>query len=141
MFRSLIVWPVLAVALSAGSGLAQEAVLPRSVKVLPVFFVPKGEAAPTEEQSKNLMKHVEWSQKRYKELLRDQDTFAIAEEKPRVYQSGRPLAFFREQKDGAAPHLADELLTEWKLTRYSCPYVMLVVVMNPKNEFPIGGAQ
>jgi hypothetical protein len=141
MFRSLIVWPVLAVALSAGSGRAQDAVLPRSVKVLPVFFVTKGEAAPTEEQSKKLMKHVEWSQKRYKELLRDQDTFAIAEEKPRVYQSGRPLAFFREQKDGAAPHLADELLAEWKLTRYSCPYVMLVVVMNPKDHFPVGGAQ
>lgn len=142
MSRRLVVgWSILAVALSAGSIRAQEATLPRSIKVLPVFFVPKGEAAPTDEQSQKLKKHLEWSQKRYKELLRDQDTFAIAEDKPRVYRSGRPLAFFREQKDGALPHLADELLTEWKLTRYTCPYVMLVVVMNPKNEFPVGGAQ
>jgi hypothetical protein len=142
MFRRvLIVLPLLALGFVAENGRAQEAVPPRSVKVLPVFFVPKGEAAPTDEQSKKLVKHLEWSQKRYKELLRDQDTFAIAEEKPRVFQSGRPLGFYREQKDGAAPHLADELLTEWKLTRFNCPYVLLVVVMNPKDEFPLGGGR
>src|SRR5215468_7349563 len=102
--RSLIVWSILTVGLS-GNGRAQDATPPRSVKVLPVFFVPKGEAAPTDEQSKKLMKHLEWAQTRYKELLRNQDTFAIAEEKPRVYQSARALDFYREQKDGAAPHI------------------------------------
>lgn len=138
--RSLAAWPLLALALAAPSQ-AQEATPPRAVKVLPVFFVPKGEAAPTAEQSKTLMKHVEWSQKRYKELLRDRDTFAIAEEKPRVFQSSRPLAFYREGKEGAAPFLVDELLTEWKQTRFNCPYVMLVVMMNPKDEFPLGGGR
>jgi hypothetical protein len=87
------------------------------------------------------MKHVEWARTRYKELLRDQDTFAVAEEKPRVYRSGRELAFYREQKDGAAPQIVDELLTEWKLTRFNCPYVLLVVVVNSKDEFPLGGGR
>src|SRR5215510_13401912 len=119
MFRRLLFWPILALGLAAGNGRAQEAVLPRSVKVLPVFFVPKGEAAPTDDQTKRLMKHLEWSQKRYKELLQDQDTFTIAEEKPRVHQSSRALAFYREQSDGAAPHLVSELLAEWKFTRFN----------------------
>lgn len=139
--RVLVVWSLLALGPGAGSVRAQEALPPRSVKVLPIFFVPKGQDAPTDEQSKRLMKHLEWAQKRYKELLRDQDTFTIAEEKPRVYQSNRELAFYREQKDGAAPYLVDELLTEWKLTRFNCPYVLLVVVMNPKDEFPVGGGR
>src|SRR5687767_10519005 len=102
MSRRLLFGSLLAIGLVAGNARAQEAVPPRSVKVLPVFFVPKGEAAPTDEQGKKLMKHLEWAQKRYKELLRDQDTFAVAEEKPRVYQSSRALDFYREQKDGAA---------------------------------------
>ena len=80
-----------------------------------------------------------FAQKRYKELLRDRDTFAIAEEKPRVYAGPKPLAFYREQADGALPSLVDELLAEWKLTRFNCPYV-LVVVMNPKDHFPVGAA-
>lgn len=135
------IWSFLVLGFVAGVIHAQEAPPPKTVKVLPVFFVPKGGTAPTDEQSKKLMKHVEWSQTRYKELLRDRDTFAIAEEKPRVFQSARPLDFFREQKDGAAPYLVDELLTEWKLTRFNCPYVMLVVVMNPKDHYPVGAAQ
>ena len=141
MFRRSLLWSILGVSLVAGVGRAQEALPPRSVKVLPVFFVPKGEDAPTDEQSKKLMKHLEWAQKRYKELLREQDTFVIAEEKPRVHRSGRALDFYREQKDGAAPHLVDELLTEWKLTRFNCPYVLLVVVINPKDDFPVGGGR
>src|SRR5262245_5418660 len=58
--RRLIAWPLLAVGLVSGSGRAQDVVPPRSVKVLPVFFVPKGEVAPTDEQSKRLVKHLEW---------------------------------------------------------------------------------
>jgi hypothetical protein len=142
MFRQLlIVWPILAIGLVAGSGRAQKATPPRAVKVLPVFFVPKGEAAPTDDQTKRLLKHLDWSRTRYRELLRNQDTFAIAEEKPRVYRSSRGLAFYREQPEGGAPQLVDELLTEWKLTRFNCPYVLLVVVMNPKDEFPVGGGR
>jgi hypothetical protein len=139
--RSPLAWTLLGVCLVAGSGRTQDANPPRSVKVLPVFFVPKGEAEPTDDQTKRLMKHVEWARTRYKELLRNQDTFAIAEEKPRVYRSSRELAFYREQKDGAAPHLVDELLAEWKLTRFNCPYVLLVVVVNPKDDFPVGGGR
>ncbi len=139
--RGLVAWSLLAVGLVAGGGRAQEAVPPRSVKVLPVFVVPKGEAAPTADQTARLVKHLAWARARYKELLRDRDTFAVAEEKPRVYRSARPLAFYRDQPDGAAPHLADELLTAWKLTRFNCPYVLCCVVVNPRDHFPVGAAR
>lgn len=139
--RGLLAWPILAGGLAAGGGRAQDAVPPRAVQVLPVFVVPKGEAAPTDEQTRRLVKHLEWARARYKELLRDRDTFAVAEQKPRVYQSARDLAFYRAQPDGAAPHLVDELLTAWKLTRFNCPYVLCCVVVNPRDEFPVGGGR
>jgi hypothetical protein len=139
--RSLVVWSVLVGGLVAGSGRAQEAVPPRSVKVLPVFFVPKGEAEPTADQAKRLTKHLEWARTRYKELLQNRDTFTVAEEKPRVYRSGRGLAFYREEPEGSAPQIVSELLTELKYTRFNCPYVLLVVMMNPKDDFPVGGGR
>ncbi|HEY1190236.1 MAG TPA: hypothetical protein VGE74_21500 [Gemmata sp.] len=142
MLRPLLAaWVVVVAGTLAPTVRAQDAVLPRAVKVLPVFFVPKGEAEPTDEQSKWLVQHLEWAQKRYKELLRDQDTFTIADEKLRVFKSTRGLSYYREQPEGAAPALVDELLTDWKLTRFNCPYVMLVVVMNLKDEFPVGGGR
>lgn len=137
--RAFLVGSVLLV--GSGAGGAQEAAPPRAVKVLPVFFVPSGEPAPTEEQTKRLVKHVEWARARYKELLRDQDTFTVAEPAPRVYKSQRALAFYRDKPEAAAGHFVDELLTAYEHTRFNCPYVLLVVVMNPKDDFPVGGGR
>ena len=137
-------WAVAVVVFVSGTGRGHEAISPREVKVLPVFFVPKGEPAPTVDQKKRLMQHVEWSRTRYRELLRNQVTFGVAEKEPRVYQSNRPLAFFRAQTDIHADHAAhqvSELLAELKTNRWRCPYVLLVVTMNPKDDFPVAGGR
>lgn len=139
--RLPIVLSVLLLGLTAGMGRTEDVAPPSAVKVLPVFFVPKGEAEPTDKQSKKLMKHLEWAQTRYKEMLKDRDTFEIAEEKPRVFPAARPLGYYREQKEDGAPQVVGELLAEWKLNRFNCPYIFFVVVLNPKDEFPPGGGR
>jgi hypothetical protein len=110
------------------------------VKVLPVFFVPKGEKPPTPNQAARLAKHLEWTQARYNELLRGQ-TFAIAQKKPRVYQSARPLAFYKDHKEQLAPQVVNELLTDLQFNRYNCPYVLLAIIMNSKDGFPTFGGR
>lgn len=123
----------------AGGG--QEAIPPREVKVLPVFFVPKGESTPTDDQTHRLMKHLDWARDRYRELLGGQITFTIAESQPRIYMAEQALAFYRAQPGASVPQMASELLAKLKCTRYNCPYVLLVLVMNPEDDFPRGGGQ
>ena len=139
--RLMTIGAMLTVILFAGALRGQEAVPPREVKVLPVFFVPKGELPPTSAQTKLLLRHLDWSRTRYRELLRNQTTFAVAPEKPFVYRSKRPLTFYRKQPEGSAPQIVSELLAKLKWTRYNCPYVLLVVVMNPKDDFPVPGGR
>lgn len=132
---------VLLIAAASRPAAAQEATAPREVKVLPVFFVPKGELPPTDAQSKKLMRHLEWARTRYREMLGGRDTFAVAEAKPRVYRASEPLAFYRNQAESSAPRVVSELLKDLKLTRYNCPYVLLVVMMNSRDDFPNGGGR
>jgi hypothetical protein len=139
--RSLPAAPgLLAVALLAAVGRGQEAVPPRAVTVLPVFFVPKGQAAPTAAESDLLVKHLDQARGRYKELLRG-ETFGVAAGRPRVVRSAHPLDHFRRQPEGGGPAVAGELLTHLKFTRFNCPHVLLAVVMNPADEFPAGGGR
>ena len=123
------------------AAIGSEAVPPREVQVLPVFFVPKGEPTPTDEQADRLIRHLEWARTRYRELLRNEATFGVAEETPRVDRSERELAFYRTQPENSAPQIVSELLTELNVTRYNCPYVLLVVMMNPQDSFPVGGGR
>lgn len=139
--RSLLIWAWVAVGFWAGTASGQEAIPPKAIAVLPIFFVPKGEEAPTAEQSKRLLQHLELARTRYGELLPNRETFAIAEEKPRVYRAEKGLAYYRTQPENAAPPITAEMLAELKATRFNCPYVMLVVVMNKKDEFPVGGGR
>jgi hypothetical protein len=138
--RSFVV-AVLAVFVIGGAAPTRQAVPPAEVKVLPVFFVPKGEAAPTSDQSDKLMRHLNWCRTRYREMLSGRDTFTIAQSKPHVYHADRPLSFYRSQPENGAPQVVSELLEFLKFTRYTCPYVLLVVVMNPANDFPNGGGR
>ena len=125
--------------MAVGAVKAENAVAPRSVKVLPVFFVPKGETEPTTDQMTRMMAHLEWSRTRYQELLGD--TFEIAEPKPRVYHSEEPLDFYRAQPEGAAPQFVSELLKAYGYNRYTCPYIILVMFMNSVDGFPGGGGR
>lgn len=55
---------------------------PASVKVLPVFFVAKDAVVPTDAQKADLIRHLQWSQSRYLELLGNRSTFGIADTIP-----------------------------------------------------------
>jgi hypothetical protein len=137
----IIVLSILAACQNAGMGAEQPAVPPRAISVLPVFFVPSRQPSPSQDQLKRLMRHLKWSQARYRELLGHGTTFAIAEEKPRVYRSDRTLEFYRAQPMASAPQVVSELLTAFHYNRYNCPFVLLVVMMNPKDDFPSGGGR
>ena len=80
---------------------------PKEVKVLPLFFVPKGEPSPTARQLTDLQKHVAWTQARYKQMLKGRDTFMLAKGKPQVYRAEHDLAYYRAQEQGAAPQMVD----------------------------------
>jgi hypothetical protein len=118
----------------------QPAAPPRAISVLPVFFVPTGQPSPSPDQSKRIMRHLKWSQTRYRELLGQKTTFAIAEQKPRVYRSQRPLEFYRPQEK-SAPQVVSELLADLNDNRFNCPFILLVVMMNPKDDFPTPGGR
>jgi len=108
---------------------------------LPLFFVAKGEAPPTERQIANLQKHITWAQTRYKEMLKGRDTFTLVEGKPQVYRAEHDAAYYRAQPEGAAPQMVDELLRRCKYNRYNCPLVFVAVVMNSRDDYPPGGAR
>lgn len=139
--RTIVVWSILTACRHAGMAAEQQAVPPRAISVLPVFFVPTAQPSPSQGQSKRLMRHLKWSQTRYGELLGHQTTFAIAEQKPRVYRSHRPLQFYRAQPEESAPQIVSELLADLHYNRLNCPFVLLVVMMNPKDDFPQGGGR
>ena len=114
---------------------------PALVKVQPVFFVPKGERPPSGEQRAKLTRHLKWTQTRYKELLGGRDTFTLADGKPQVYMAEQDLAFYRQLPADGAPRFVEELLRRDKCNRYNCPNIFVVVIMNPNDDYPGGGAQ
>ena len=120
--------------------LAATGATPLRVGVLPLFFVPKGEQEPSNDESDRLIRHAQWSQKRYGEFLGGR-TFELAAGNPVVYRASHDLAFYRKQPEGAAPQLVAELLQHFKVSRTSCRSVYLVVVMNPHDDFPNGGGR
>lgn len=135
---------VLALAGSRGDvSLGQDAYLvseKEHVTVKPVFLVPKGEQPPTTSQEKRLLRHLEWAQRRYRELLANESTFE-AETDVEVFHSEHPLDYYRKQTEMAAPQIASELLKWQKVNRFSCRNILLVVLMNAKDQYPVGGGR
>jgi hypothetical protein len=139
--RSRLFVAVFVTTVAAGGTHAHDFLPPRLVKVLPVFFVPRGEAPPTAAQSAKLMRHLEWARRRYAEMLPGRETFAVEEGKPRIYRSTKPLAFYTKQPSADVPQLVGELLTDVNYNRYNCPYVFLVILMNSHEDVPRGGGR
>ncbi|MHC4399520.1 MAG: zinc metalloprotease [Planctomycetota bacterium] len=129
------------VIVAPATGDAEDYLPPERVEVLPVFFVPKDQPAPNADQRRRLMRHLRWSQDRYSDLLDHRDTFSVAKLRPDVYRAVHPLSFYRKQPEGPAPHVVSELLEHYRVNRFTCPYVFLVVVMNPHDRFPVGGGR
>lgn len=113
---------------------------PERVEVLPVFFVPQGQQPPAKPQIEEVMAHLRWAQTRYAELLR-QDTFAIAEQGPKIYLSSHPASFYRDELVGSAAQFTSELLEDLHFNRFTCPFVFLVLVSNDTQGFSRCGAR
>lgn len=114
--------------------------LPDRVKVLPVAFVPSDEKPPTADEQKIFLRHVRWAQDRYRELLSG-DTFDLAESTVQIVNGRKPLDYYRKSSERGAPDIVAELLSHFQVSRFSCPYVFCILLMNSKDSFPEGGGR
>ena len=131
-----LVWCLLLVLPASAS--AEQYTPPERLEVLPMFFVPKGEAEPTAVEKELLAKHVELARKRYEQMLGGRDTFRVADGRPVVVPGRFPSKYYREKNEDGVPDFLPELLTAVKATRLDCPYVLFAVVMNVADNYPKG---
>ncbi len=129
MQRSTLWLCAMTVLLLSSRSFAEDYRPPKAVKVLPLFFVPKGESSPSVRQVADLQRHLTWAQARYKQMLKWRDTFALAKDKPQVYHAEHDAAYYRRQDQGAAPQIVDELLRHYKYNRYNCPWIFVAIVI------------
>jgi hypothetical protein len=136
MMFAISVWLILLISFQFSFS---QCVKPSSVKVLPVFFVPTDANPPSDAQKADLVRHLKWSQSRYRELLGNRSMFGIADTVPLVYKSNQNTAFYVQ--NGAADNFAGELMAYLGYNRYTCPYIFLTVFMSDNTDFPTGGAR
>lgn len=108
------------------------------IEVMPVFFVPVDEKAPTQQQGELFRKHLELARERYRTMLKNRDTFALSPSYA-IYRSQNPLEFFRSKKERLGDFLLAEVLDFFQVDRHTCPYVFAIVLMNPHDNVPAGG--
>jgi len=135
-FRQVF-WIVLITA--SRSVLAAEYSLPQKVQVLPVAFIPSDQNGPTDVEQKLFLRHLKWSQERYSELLGT--TFELAKPTVQSVRGRKPLEFYRAPPERGAPDIVAELLDHFRMTRFNCPYVFCILLMNAKDSFPEGGGR
>lgn len=138
MFNRIALLVVIAFANRIGAG--AEYSLPERVRVLPVAFVPTDEKPPTDDETKLFSRHVQWAQQRFREMLGG-DTFELAEARVQVVKGQKPLDFYRQSPERGAPDIVSELLTQLRVSRFSCPYVFCILLMNSNDNFPEGGGR
>lgn len=110
------------------------------VTVLPVFFVPSDATEPTENEKQMINRHLILAQEWYKKNLKDRDTFVI-EKEALIYKSPHDLKYLADSTDLGAAKIVTELMERLKVNRYSLPYVLMIIVMNPNADFPAGGGR
>ncbi|MEK6768843.1 MAG: hypothetical protein AABY85_07640 [Gemmatimonadota bacterium] len=106
----------------------------------PIFFAPEGASLPSAEQRARLARHLAWARARYTELLGGRDSLAL-DTGTVVVQGRMPPAFYRGRPEDGVPEIVAELLDHFRVSRFSCPWVLVVVVMNPRDDFPTGGGR
>jgi hypothetical protein len=115
--------------------------LPERVYVKPVFLAPADCEPPSDEYKRMLMRHLEWAQRRYRELLFNRDTFTLAPgELPLVLRGKREAAFYKSATDGGAEAAVLELFEHDRVDRFSCPYIYVVLFCGT-GEHPKGGGR
>jgi hypothetical protein len=114
---------------------------PERVKVLPVFLVPKDQMAPTRDQRDRFIRHLQWARARFAQLLPEANTFEFAKTEPSVYSAPWPLLAYRALPEDGAPQFASELLRHYNENRFTCPYIFVIILMNPCEGRPAGGGR
>lgn len=126
----------------SGSAPADDCRLPKRVTVVPVFLVPRGQPQPSRLKVIQFGRHVQWAQQWYRQALQDRDTFSLARKTPAVVAGKGTLDEYRKLEGGTrAPQWFGELLDHLKLTRFNCAYVFVIVVINPRDRFPVEGGR
>jgi hypothetical protein len=69
-------------------------------------------------------------------MLSGRDTFTLAKGRVQVYRSPSSLAELKAAAQLGVPRIAGELLATTNSNRVACPYVFVVVLMNPSDGFP-----
>jgi hypothetical protein len=143
MKKSILSLLVLSLIASEPVFALEEDDFPERVRVLPVFFVPLGQPAPTQTQIDKLQKHVTITQQRYSEMLGGRDTFEIEGTEPHIVRNRLSLPALKtkveEQKFSA--YMLALLFSKYKVNRFNCPYIFLVVIMNPQEAWPTAGGR
>lgn len=111
---------------------------PMRVSVLPLFFVPRGQPSPTQAQIDKLQKHIKITQQRYREMLGGRDTFEIAEMQPHIVRHRLSLPALKKAvaKHQLSAYMLSQLFAKYRVNRFNCPYIFLVVIMNPQEAWP-----
>lgn len=117
-----------------------ESQLPERVAVMPVAFIPSDQKPPTATEKAVFLKHIQWTQRRFRELLAG-ETFDIAKPLVTIVKGRRPLDYYRNANEGGAPEIVSELLTHFKVSRFECPHVYCIMLMNGRDGFPAGGGR
>jgi hypothetical protein len=112
---------------------------PRRVAVRPVFFAPVGEPGPSSDQRARLARHLAWARARYAQLLGPGGAFALDTSAAAVVSGRRPAAFYRSRGEDGVPEIVAELLDHFRVSRFASPWVFVIVVMNPRDDYPTGG--
>ena len=125
---------------ASGAQVEREHIDVNHIAVKGVFFVPRDGPIPTPADIQALNRHIQWSQKRYRTMLKGADTFEISRG-IEIYNSSFSLDYYREKPEEAAPWILDELFRHYGYDRETCPYIYVIVVANEKDDFPKGGGR
>lgn len=132
---------VLATLLTASALHAQDwrdnPVSPPLVAVRPAFLVPPGAAAPTADQRARLLRHLRIARDRYTELLGARDSFTL-DTTLLVMPLAHPLAFYRGRPEQGVAEMTSEVLDRLQVSRFACPWILVLLVVNPDDDFPLG---
>jgi hypothetical protein len=110
------------------------------ISVRPVFVVPRGERDPNANQRSTLLRHLRIARDRYTIMLSGRDSFAL-EDSVQVVHLPQTLGALRRLPAGAAPEITEALLGAFHVTRATCPWVFVAIVMNDDDDFPTGAGQ
>jgi hypothetical protein len=135
-------WLLSVLLLTGPAWALQEDQIPQHVSVLPVFFVPRGQAGPTPKHIDMVMKHLEITQQCYKDMLKGRDTFTIAESGPQEVPDRLTLVSLKKLPGKErTKYLLRRLFKHFEINRFNCPYVFLVIIMCPNEAWPPAGGR